>query len=297
MSNGTQPAPAANWRNPAEYPDPEQAPPDRWAWEFLRRDPKYQADYQRLCEDGRFYAVPLAANTTPYTELGLKVPASDEEHAAAIMAMFPDEEGGGPDLVAQELVAKLEFKWGVKPIASPQVADAWKWLSMRPAVVSTHLPEEFGKTLWVPIDGRETMMRVVTIFGPGGFTTKLRDTELLVRIDVAGPIEDQLKTAESLLKLYRERLKIKPYGERERRDLWAVYLRLLDARQAVPRPGWGELAAMLSEEFPEGWSESRARRAHKAACALRDGGWRFIAGRHPELEEERARKRKPAPGK
>lgn len=281
-----------NWNNPAEYPDPELAPLDRWAWEFLRRNPDYQADYQRLCEDGRFYAVPCEANDIPYSELGLKVPTTAEEAEAAFMAMLKSQEDGRPDLVGE-----LEFKWGIKPIAAPEVADAWKWLTMRPAVVSTHLPEDFGRTLHVPVDGRETLMRVTKIFGLGGFTTKLRDSELLVRIDVAGPLEDQLKTAESLLKLYRERLKIKPYGERERRDLWAVYLRLLDARQAVPRPGWGKLAAVLSAESPEGWTESDARRAHRAACALRDGGWRFIAGRHPDLENERARKRKPTPGK
>lgn len=292
MSRETHPAPAANWRNPAEYPDPEQSPPERWAWEFLRRNSEYLADYRRLCEDGRFYVIPGDANDIPYGELGLKVPATADEEEAAFMAMFQSQEDGRPNLVGQ-----LEFKWGVKPIASPRVADAWKWLSMRPAVVSTHLPEEFGRTLRVPIDGRETLIQVVKIFGPGGFATKLRDSELLVRIDVAGPIEDQLKTAEWLLKLYRERRKIRPYAERERRDLLAVYLRLLDARQEVPRPGWGKLADVLSGESPEGWSESRARRAHKAACALRDGGWRFIAGRHPDLEEERARKRKPTPGK
>lgn len=288
MSGDPLSAPVANWRNPAEYPDPALAPLDRWAWEFLRRNPEYQADYRRLCEDGSFYAIPGDANDTPYSELGLKVPMNAAEEEAAFMALSEGE---------PNLARDLEFKWGVKPVASPEVADAWKWLSMRPAVVSAHLPQEFGRLMRLPIDGRETLMRVVEIFGPGGFRTKLRDNELLVRIDVAGPIEDQLKTAEWLLKLYRERLKIKPYGEREQRDLWAVYLRLLDARQAVPRPGWGKLAAVLSAESPEGWTESRARRAYKAACVLRDGGWRFIAGRHPDLEKKRARKRKPAPGK
>jgi hypothetical protein len=255
--------PWPNWQNPAEYPDPELAPPERWAWEFLRRNPDYQADYRRLCDEGRFYAVPGEANDIPYSELGLRVPTNGAEafEALAIKKTSP-------------LARKLEQKWGVKPIASPEAADAWKWLSMAPGVVqllgahTDHLPHP-----------------------------PLKQTEILVKIDAAGPIDDQLKTATHLLKLYRDGFKIKPYGERERRHLWALYLRLLDARQQTKPPGWGTLAGMLSKESPEGWTESRARRAHGAACALRDGGWRFIAGRHPELEDERARKRKPTPGK
>ncbi len=34
-----------DWRNEDEYPDPEKAPPEQWAWEFLRRSPLYQEDY------------------------------------------------------------------------------------------------------------------------------------------------------------------------------------------------------------------------------------------------------------
>jgi hypothetical protein len=252
-----------NWSNPAEYPDPDLAPPERWAWEFLRRCPEYQADYRQLCDEGRFYTVPADANDIPFSELGLRVPANDGEafEALAITGTSP-------------LARELEQKWGLKPIASPDAADAWKWLSMAPGVVqllgahSDRLPHP-----------------------------SLRQTEILVKIDVAGPIEDQLRTAADLLKLYRDGYKIAPYGERERRDLWAVYLRLLDARQAVPRPGWGELAAVLSKESPEGWTESRASKAHKAAERLRDGGWRFIAGRHPDLENGRAPKRTTKPGK
>jgi hypothetical protein len=254
-----------NWRNPAGYPDPDLAPLERWAWEFLRRCPEYQADYRHLCDEGRFYTVPREANDIPYSELGLKVPTNDAEDFEALFV-----KGTSP------LARKLEQKWGIKPIASPETADAWKWLSMEPGAVQT-LGEHSDRIPHPP----------------------LRKTELLVRIDVAGPIDDQLRTAADLLKLYRDGYKIKPYGEREQRHLWAVYLRILDARQQAKPPGWGTLAAVLSAESPEGWTESRARRAHGAACALRDGGWRFIAGRHPGLEKERARnrKRKPTPGK
>ena len=33
------------WTNPDEYPDPETTSLHQWAWEFLRRNPEYQKDY------------------------------------------------------------------------------------------------------------------------------------------------------------------------------------------------------------------------------------------------------------
>jgi hypothetical protein len=34
-----------NWRDPSEYPDPDKTEAHQWAWEFLRRNPKYQEAY------------------------------------------------------------------------------------------------------------------------------------------------------------------------------------------------------------------------------------------------------------
>ena len=35
-----------DWRDPSAYPDPKATPGDQWAWEFLRRNPKYQHEYR-----------------------------------------------------------------------------------------------------------------------------------------------------------------------------------------------------------------------------------------------------------
>jgi len=37
-----------NWKNVAEYPDPVTMISQQWAWEFLRRNAKYQADYKEI---------------------------------------------------------------------------------------------------------------------------------------------------------------------------------------------------------------------------------------------------------
>lgn len=37
-----------NWKNKKGYPDPATTTAQQWAWEFLRRNTKYQADYAEL---------------------------------------------------------------------------------------------------------------------------------------------------------------------------------------------------------------------------------------------------------
>lgn len=284
-----------DWRKPEEYPDPDLAPPDRWAWEFLRRNPEYQADFQRLGEDGGYYCIPMGANPIPYPELGLKVPMTAEEEEAAFMALF---EGG------KSLVGDLEFKWGVKPIASPDAEDAWKYWQVRPAFISPYKPADFGRELRITDkDGWRWRVKATEAHAEldgnrWGFRAELKGSELLVRLDAAGPIEDQLKTAEWLLKLYRGRMKIKPYGSKARPELWPRYLRILDARNEPKRPGWGAIASVFASEGPDSdWTERRARETHKAALALADRGWRFIASRHPDLEEPRQKKKARRPAK
>lgn len=47
----------ANWQNIDEYPDPKSVGPRRWAWEFLRRNADYEADWQRLVSAMRTVAL------------------------------------------------------------------------------------------------------------------------------------------------------------------------------------------------------------------------------------------------
>ena len=42
-----------NWKNSDEYPNPKNTIADQWAWEFLRRNPEYQADLLPLVKDDK----------------------------------------------------------------------------------------------------------------------------------------------------------------------------------------------------------------------------------------------------
>ncbi len=39
-----------NWRNPEDYEDIANFSPDKWAWEFLRRNPEYCREYRELTD-------------------------------------------------------------------------------------------------------------------------------------------------------------------------------------------------------------------------------------------------------
>ena len=51
-SRTVSPAWLPDWRDPSQYPDPKKASGEQWAWEFLRRNPKYQQEYQLAKEAG-----------------------------------------------------------------------------------------------------------------------------------------------------------------------------------------------------------------------------------------------------
>ncbi len=40
--------PGLNWRSEKDYPDPNTITIGGLAWEYLRRDPNYQRDFERL---------------------------------------------------------------------------------------------------------------------------------------------------------------------------------------------------------------------------------------------------------
>lgn len=42
------PYPIKDFRKPRQYPDPAKKHPSELAWEFLRRNPKYQADFEKF---------------------------------------------------------------------------------------------------------------------------------------------------------------------------------------------------------------------------------------------------------
>jgi hypothetical protein len=40
--------PIANWKNPEKYPNPDEDKNINWGWEFLRRNPDYQKDFDKF---------------------------------------------------------------------------------------------------------------------------------------------------------------------------------------------------------------------------------------------------------
>lgn len=57
----------ANWQDEKQYPDVKKASAQRWAWEFLRRNPDYESDWKRLVNAKRAVALRVP-EITQYVE-------------------------------------------------------------------------------------------------------------------------------------------------------------------------------------------------------------------------------------
>ncbi len=53
MSDDSAGPPACDWRSRTSYAYTEHLTRDAWAWEFLRRNPKYRAAWKRITEPNR----------------------------------------------------------------------------------------------------------------------------------------------------------------------------------------------------------------------------------------------------
>ena len=45
MTDDIEGPPRLDWRDPATYSYTRDLPPEGWAWEFLRRNPKYRSSW------------------------------------------------------------------------------------------------------------------------------------------------------------------------------------------------------------------------------------------------------------
>jgi hypothetical protein len=55
MSEQLLPEWLPNWRDPSSYPDPKNTSRTQWAWELLRRNKDYQAEWKQTDEDRSFF--------------------------------------------------------------------------------------------------------------------------------------------------------------------------------------------------------------------------------------------------
>ena len=258
----------ANWRDLTEYPDPKTASANRWAWEFLRRNLDYEADWQRYASAMRAVAsrVPeisqyveclLADTLESWTQLRAAF-TDDTAFAEQLTSLYarlsredemnvwdPPRLPGETISAYQNRVEKcmrrplsraLGEKWGLAKIAQPANAtySIPQVVFLNAGVWGSY--DSLDYRSYKGTASRKQWLQycewVIENLGsefPHGGTERL-----LIAFDLRYPIEPQIAGAKAHLKDRQAKLKsdgaIDPQRAHSKRpDDWLNYLRALDA--------------------------------------------------------------------
>lgn len=209
-----------NWTDPSAYPDPEKTDGGQWAWEFIRRNPKYQKDYKILKgvkkNDSENVQTPYGYGLWVYSPH----PEPGESSVQYIDRMNESAQHYKIAQLGEFLMEKWRF-WG--KLVDPQESDYSKVRVLYKTGV-----KEIGK-------GDEFIDSAGNRFTPeepndlGDYFEKRN--EVMFVFDLDEPDSKLIADTTFILKENYQNRKIKkPVIGRDRSILYQTYLRLLDAK-------------------------------------------------------------------
>jgi hypothetical protein len=239
-------------RDGAAYPDPNLTSPAQWAWELLRRRADFRKAWIEIAEPFcdpktgepdearimRAQNLELYVDSRGYVRTDVMLPP--------YVKLSPDGKKLSMTHPLKELADRFDLQLGPQGRLDPRRDERPGFLTN---VVRAH---PWGNT---------------DAYGPTVVKTKLEHCEVLIRFNVAHPLDMQLEQAKSMLEHYARRAKSEPADRRPRWDMFPLYLRVLDA----------EAAGMLNAEaakilfpnatnvHPEYYGSQHVRNARKAA--------------------------------
>lgn len=171
------------WFKREEYPNPKTTTAEGWAWEFLRRHPEYQSDFDKYkygILSGDFSGAYEIAMTYGFNKLS--DPSIDDPNTE------PDwipqnwlSKGHGP-LLNRIFFKALPFEHaGLVEVISP------------PSVIMRNLAEDKDKNLF-----EKTIVR----------SRRLESTKTVLAFDLSVPLKKQLADAEKILKKFLSSAKL-----------------------------------------------------------------------------------------
>ena len=245
-------SPFADWKNPADYPSPDSADNNIFAWEFLRRSPDYQAAWDAFVVELR----ELAGEDGELNRLADYLDAGPGDRAAIAAAHFPEPGDwlraysrlgevpgysvqGADDGTSVPLPGARGAAWGLASIANPRIS--WGCVSRIVEVqwVDRQIVRSYSSF------GIREIVGSYSSFGIRGFGREpgvdhFAGRWLALVIDLEASIELIERRALALIRQERRRRlqdgNLKPITARARKRRQLVEgLRILDARgQRVP---------------------------------------------------------------
>lgn len=254
--------PIKDCSNPQDYEFPSDFPPDRWAWEFLRRNGKYQAEW--YTQHPKF----LRAVYEEDPELFVQVQG---KWSFATFDWIP-KDPSAPDFIVWS--EHCWNSWRLPGYCNPET-DA-------PEYVSFSEPSGYR---WPPA----MVLRESIVSSPPIGAESANPSRVVAFIDLRCSIGNQIKKIEERVILLQKNSGIKPQqGKEIQKEKWPFFLRLLDARAArITYTGiidaFGELDPLRPGEVLD---EKLVQERWQAACDLTEPkGYLSIVG-VPSVSDE-----------
>ena len=229
-----------DWTNPDDYAFLDNATPEVWAWEFLRRNPEYKKDWENYIKSD--------VNMNPS---GFKL----EQNSNKIKKLYAVMEKEGihyfpPPKGNIELYAN---KWCLNWFYDPQkqYQQGVKFIKVIPFPQHIYLAEDMDEFLVDKEMGNTNALIVKEDF-------------VALVFDFSYPITKQLqiakKTLNQLIKRYeateKEEDAVKP-------SFWKRHLRVLDAQRTIPSITDYAISAQLGKEENKGAKKDKANKEGK----------------------------------
>ena len=281
-----------DWRDPSAYPAPDDLSPDGWAWEFLRRNPRYQRDHQRWLRVVRFFVRKwlLASSTKRKTKKTLQTTNYERLELREFLSENELEK-------YKRVVNIITRRYCISP------TQEFDFIKERTYLNTVGLPSPGDNEAPVVFETSDFLHGNITNLSPllglymwddYDIIRIERQFEINIAFNLEWPLEPQLNRAKKFLK-WRLDFLMEHHGFKQiertlTADRYPLHLRLLDAEASGA--GKDMMAKVLfddrSNKSPGRSAKQSAINGLRRAKQLRDGEYLFIPIAHHKPERRRA---------
>jgi hypothetical protein len=270
----------ADWMEPRAYPKWGRSSLGRFAWEFLRRNPEYQKDWDAYLS--------ICRSVLPHYDPRVELSQSDYDK----LEDHPDHLHFEPGRSGQESEDEWRSRVKAGRITLLPIWYARKW-GLRNTIYDPHYPYDSSFPCPTFIHS-PSIVHILTENWPGfkeGGPIYTLHPKTAIGFDMSLPIDLQIEAVRKYLLGHQQYLikkdVIKPFPNNVPRKEWVVYLRLLDADAAGAKPK--EIAAQLYPEeedvYPDYIPQKKVRTALKQAKKWRDEWYSLIPSLQPRKKK------------
>ncbi|GEM_PF-3461295 len=247
-----------DWKDPSQYPDPKKTSGKQWAWEFLRRNPQYQNNFNEVINlpkkrAGNFLLNDPASYIWNPERKYFKTKKEYETFDKYIARLQRSGLKFNPPIHKKRFYAD---KWGVKRMVSPE-EDDYNIVEFYKSLLPVRLmksPDDFENLINEGIDREE-----------------IYPNEIILGINLERSVESNICEIKRIIQEKKNKLDLRNKVIRKERNYFSRYLRILDARAlGISYQNIGKI--IFKNEDPEN-AKRKSANGYQAASKISQSGY------------------------